>query len=230
MLLALVRERFPDETAALADVRADETDALRRSLILKDTCETIKWWLSATGRAEVFLSELQPPREFVLERAEFEELIRPLLAETIGECERLLERLDLDWPGVDRIAPVGGSSKIPLVGEMLAAKCGRPVLAVDRPDTAVAYGAALFGRGLQRDQDPRSVVVNGRRTVFRKRHLTYDDVIGEAPGQAPAGSGVTVTVTYQRSGGDRAAGSLVPGGVVEIQDGTIFNVTTTDKS
>jgi len=230
LLLALVRERFPDETAAMADVRTDETDALRRSLLLKDTCETIKWRLSATGRVEVLLSELRPPRELVLERAEFEELIRPLLAETIGECERLLERLDLDWPDVDRIAPVGGSSKIPLVGEMLAAKCGRPVLAVDRPDTAVAYGAALFGRDLQRDQAPRTVLVNGRRTVCRKRHLGYDEVVGEAPGQVPGGPGMTVTVTYQRAAGARAAGSLVPGGVVEIQDGTIFNVTTTDKS
>ncbi len=146
LMLSLVRERFGQAAAAILDGPARDTQTLRRRLNLRDSCENFKCQLSATGYHEDLLTELTPPGLFGLDRPEFEAMVRPLLARTIAECDRLLDELGLTWPEVDRIVPVGGSSRIPLVGQLLDQHTGRTVLHIDRPDLAVAYGAALIGR------------------------------------------------------------------------------------
>jgi len=224
LLLGLIRDRLGDTVAGLLDGPTDDPAILLRRLRLKDACEMFKWQLSVADHYE---DELMPPSSFALDRAEFEALIRPLLAETISECDRLLDKLGLDWPDVHRVVPVGGSSRIPLVGKMLAERGGRPVLAIDRPDMAVAHGAALIGR---RDMGPRSIFVNGRGRSVHLRELGFGEVVRLAFDNPPAGRNVTITVTYDHAAGARPAGSLVEGKKVKIQDGTIFNVTATDKS
>jgi molecular chaperone DnaK (HSP70) len=230
LLLDLIRDRFSDTAARLLDGPADDPDILRRKLTLKDRCEKFKLRLSVADYHEDLLSELKPPSWFRLDRAEFETLIRSLLRETISECDRLLEELELDWPDVHRVVPVGGSSRIPLVGKMLAQHCGRPVLAIDHPDMAVAQGAALFGRNLLADAAPRRFFVNGRRKVARKQELGFDEVVKLAFDDPPVGQWITFTVTYDHAASARTAGSLLEGKQVRIQDGTVFNVTATDKS
>jgi molecular chaperone DnaK (HSP70) len=230
LLLGLVRERFTESAASVLDAPADDVDLLRRWLSLKDTCERLKQRLSGAKHAEDLLNELLPPQWFGLDRAEFEALIRTALGETIAECDRMLDDLRLAWPGVDRIVPVGGSSRIPLVGQILAEHSGRPVLAIDRVDTAVAYGAARFGRDLLKEQRSTVVFVNGRRKAVHVRQLGFEELLRLAFGDAVARQAGTVTVTYERAAGAKATGSLIPGRAVKVQDGTIFNVTATDKS
>ncbi|MCA2214327.1 Hsp70 family protein [Jidongwangia harbinensis] len=81
-----------------------------------------------------------------LVRAEFEGLIGPALDDTVRAMRRAL-----DSAGVapDRILLSGGSSRIPLVAQVLTAAFDRPVALDPHPEHSVALGAArLAGRDL----------------------------------------------------------------------------------
>ena len=79
-----------------------------------------------------------------LTRAEFEEMIRPDLDRTIEALHRALESAAVDSTQLDAILLVGGSSRIPLVSQLISAEFGRaPAIDAD-PKTAVAMGAARF--------------------------------------------------------------------------------------
>jgi molecular chaperone DnaK (HSP70) len=227
LILGLIRDSAGEANQDVFSGPTDDPRILARRLTLKDTCEEIKWKLSASEHYDDLLLELPTPVPFSLERAGFEALIRPLLAETISECDRLLDKLGLKWTDVQRVVPVGGSSRIPLVGEMLADRCQRPVLSVSNPDIAIVYGAALAGR---RDLAPRDIFVNGRAKSVHLRELTFGEVVRLAFATPPAGSNMVITVTYDRAAGPKPSGSLVEGKKIKVRDGTIFNVTATDKS
>jgi hypothetical protein len=78
-----------------------------------------------------------------LTRADFEDLIFPQLADTVQALERTLASAGLAPVDLDGVLVIGGSSRIPLVAQMLAAKLGRPVAVDPDAQTAVALGAAL---------------------------------------------------------------------------------------
>jgi actin-like ATPase involved in cell morphogenesis len=78
-----------------------------------------------------------------LTREEFETLIRPALDETIAALRRALRSAALEPEQVERVLLVGGSSRIPLVAQLLAATIGRPVAVDAHPKHAIATGAAL---------------------------------------------------------------------------------------
>ena len=79
-----------------------------------------------------------------LTRAEFEEMIRPDLDRTIEALHRALESAAVDGTQLDAILLVGGSSRIPIVSQLISAEFGRaPAIDAD-PKTTVAIGAARF--------------------------------------------------------------------------------------
>ena len=75
-------------------------------------------------------------------RSEFEELIRPALEETVAATRRGLNSAGVDPSDLDGIVLIGGSSRIPLVGEMLQQKLGIPAALDTHPKHDVALGAA----------------------------------------------------------------------------------------
>ncbi len=76
-------------------------------------------------------------------RADFEKLIRPLLTETLEAIDRALTDANLETEEIDRIILVGGSTRIPLVQEMIAEHLGQTPTDGIQPDLCVALGAAL---------------------------------------------------------------------------------------
>jgi molecular chaperone DnaK len=76
-------------------------------------------------------------------RKDFEDLIRPLLKETLGAIDRALQDAQLEAQGLDRVILVGGSTRIPLVQEMIEDHLGQRPLDGVQPDLCVALGAAL---------------------------------------------------------------------------------------
>ena len=71
-------------------------------------------------------------------------MIRPALAETIGALRRALALGRRRRPATcTAVLLVGGSSRIPLVGQLVSAELGRPVAVDAHPKHAVALGAAL---------------------------------------------------------------------------------------
>lgn len=83
---------------------------------------------------------------YTLTVAEFEEMIRPLLARTVQEVEVALksakDQHGLELDDVDAFILVGGSSKIPSVGKILAEKYKKEIKSNLNPDEIVAMGAA----------------------------------------------------------------------------------------
>ena len=75
-----------------------------------------------------------------------------------------------------------------------------------------------------------SIVVNGREKTVEEEELTFDQVVGLAFDDPPTGEFICFTITYRNAGGRKPEGTLVEGEVVKVRDGTIFNVTVTDKS
>lgn len=75
------------------------------------------------------------------------------------------------------------------------------------------------------------VIVNGRRKVVHGHRLTFEQVVALAFPTPPPGENIIYSVAY-RNGGDpkHPEGSLIAGASVKIKDGTIFDVTATDKS
>ncbi len=76
-------------------------------------------------------------------RAEFAAAIADLLEQTIESIDQALTDADLEAGDVNRVLLVGGSTRIPAVWEMVAARLGQdPHIEID-PDAAVALGAAV---------------------------------------------------------------------------------------
>jgi len=75
-------------------------------------------------------------------RDAFNALIEASLLDTIAHCDRALDKARIDAGQLDEIIMVGGSSRVPLVGELLAERFGREPKLLN-PDLCVAVGAAL---------------------------------------------------------------------------------------
>jgi hypothetical protein len=73
-----------------------------------------------------------------------------------------------------------------------------------------------------------TIIVNGRMKKVTTDELSFEQIVGLAfDSNPPTGPNIVITVTYKIEG---KQGTLLPGGTVTIKNGTIFNVTATDKS
>ena len=92
--------------------------------------------------------------EVRLTRGEFETMIRPSVASTIASLQRALESADVSAEQVDTVLLVGGSSRIPLVSQMVSAELGRPTSVDAHPKHAIVLGAASLAEPPARAAGP----------------------------------------------------------------------------
>ncbi len=78
-------------------------------------------------------------------RAEYEEMIRPLLMKTLHCLDQGLTDAGLQATEIDKVVLVGGATRTPLIHQLLEERLGRPVHSEIEPDLAVALGAAVQG-------------------------------------------------------------------------------------
>jgi actin-like ATPase involved in cell morphogenesis len=112
---------------------------------LRRECTEAKEALSVDTDATIAVSLGGVRQRVRLTRAEFEEMIRPDLDRTIEAMHRALESAGVDPAQLDAILLVGGSSRIPLVSQLISADFGRAPAIDEDPKVAVAMGAARFG-------------------------------------------------------------------------------------
>ena len=115
---------------------------------LRQDCIAAKEALSVDTEAAipVFL----PNRHFDirLTRGEFEDMIRAQIESTIGALTRTLRSAQVEPADLNAVLLVGGSSRIPLVAQMITAALNRPTLVDAHPKYAVALGAATLAAEL----------------------------------------------------------------------------------
>ncbi len=99
--------------------------------------------------------------QVALTREEFEALTSDLLQRTMFTVERLLRTARLRFDDLTRLLLVGGSTRMPMVQQILEQASGKSVDRSLSPDEAVAHGAALYAGFLQRGSRAadRSLVV-----------------------------------------------------------------------
>ncbi len=126
-----LNELDPDDPTAMAAVsrlRVDCVDA--KEALSSDTDATIP----------VLLPNLQT--EVRLTRREFESVVRPSLVDSIEAMRRAVASAGIEMSQVAKVLLVGGSSRIPLVAQMVSSDLGRPVAVDAHPKHAIALGAA----------------------------------------------------------------------------------------
>jgi molecular chaperone DnaK len=121
------------------DPRTDPDTAAR----LWRDCEDAKRTLSARGRATVTCDFQGAALRVEITRDQFMEMTHDLLDRTQFTTRQLLKTTGLDWGQIDRVLLVGGSSRMPMVRDMLAKLTGKPADDSVSADEAVAHGAAL---------------------------------------------------------------------------------------
>jgi molecular chaperone DnaK len=145
LLLALVCDRFADEHGI--DLRANRVSKAR----LLRAVETVKRQLSDHPFARIeeeFVAEknglsLHLTQE--ISRDEYENLIRPLIDRTMDCVQRALDDAALTGRAIDQVVLVGGSTRTPLIANLLEDRLGQPAHKEVNPDLIVAMGAALQG-------------------------------------------------------------------------------------
>ncbi len=138
-VFAFVRKSLGD---ALDQLDPSDPSVVTSVARLRRDCVEAKEALS--GDTEVSIPVVLPGlhTDIRLTRAEFEQMIRPSLADSISSLERAVRGASLEMSEIDLILLVGGSSRIPLVGQMVGGELGRPVAVDAHPKHSVAQGAA----------------------------------------------------------------------------------------
>lgn len=136
-LLDMVAERFIQEH--YVDPREDPST---RGKLWRE-CEDAKRTLSARSKAAVACDYRGFSSRIEITREEFEQRTHDLLDRTRFTAVQTLKQAGLDWKDLDKVLMVGGSTRMPMVKQMLADISGHEPDASVAADEAVAHGAAL---------------------------------------------------------------------------------------
>jgi actin-like ATPase involved in cell morphogenesis len=130
------------------DLDHEDAGAVSAVARLRQECVAAKEALSQD--TDVTISAVLPraSTEVRLTRSELEAMIRPTLAPTVEALGRAVASASLTADDLRAVLLVGGSSRIPLVGQMVGSALGAPVVTDAHPKHSVALGAALYAEGV----------------------------------------------------------------------------------
>lgn len=129
------------------DLRKDAM-ALQR---LKEAAEKAKIELSSSTETEINLPYIMPvdgvPKHLVrkLTRAKFEQLIDRYVQMTIEPCRQALKDAGLQAADIDEVILVGGSTRVPIIQQVVKDFFKKDPSKGVNPDEVVAIGAAIQG-------------------------------------------------------------------------------------
>ena len=144
-LVDFIADEFKKENGI--DLRSDR-QALQR---LKEAAEKAKIELSTVLETEVNLpfitADASGPKhlQMKLARSKFEQLTEDLLARCKAPFEQALRDAKLKANDIDEVVLVGGSTRMPMVQELVRRLTGKEPNRGVNPDEVVAVGAALQG-------------------------------------------------------------------------------------
>ncbi|WP_262286958.1 Hsp70 family protein [Micromonospora sp. MA102] len=106
-------------------------------------CDRVKRELTIATETDVLLTLPSGPVRVPVTRAQFEDLIRPAVRATVDLLAQTVHSAGLTPAQLDGVLLTGGSARIPLVTELLAAAFPVPVEVEPDPQLTAATGAAL---------------------------------------------------------------------------------------
>jgi molecular chaperone DnaK len=135
------------------DLRKDSMAVQR----LREAAEKAKVELSTAQTTDINLpyitADATGPKHLTLKlsRAKFEQLIDDLVERSLEPCRKALADSGLSASEIDEVVLVGGTTRVPLVQQKVAALFGREPNQTVNPDEVVAVGAAIQGGVLAGD-------------------------------------------------------------------------------
>ncbi len=124
----------------------DPEDPLTLSAIarLRQDCVEAKEALSADTDTTIPVLLPNYQTEMRITRSEFEQLIRPPLLDTIETTRRAIASAGLETTEIHHVLLVGGSSRIPLISQLVQRELNLPTSVDADPKHAIALGAATL--------------------------------------------------------------------------------------
>lgn len=135
---------------------SQEVIALQR---LKNIAERLKVELTRKEKVAVHIKEIIPgsPQpvtlSFSIAREGFNERCMDIVRKSFIVCDEAMRLAGLTTSHIDHVVLVGGSTKIPLVKDMVGQYFSRPPVGNVNPDEVVGVGAAIYGDSLDRRYD-----------------------------------------------------------------------------
>ncbi|OZM77009.1 Hsp70 family protein [Pseudonocardia sp. MH-G8] len=126
----------------------DPTDpaVLAAVALLRRECTAAKEVLSVDTEVQIPVMVPGAHTAVRMGRDEFEELIRPVVQQTVEVLRQALASAGVGAADLTTLLLVGGSSRIPLVAQLVSAGIGRPAVVDTDPRGVVAAGAAVAAR------------------------------------------------------------------------------------
>ncbi len=109
------------------------------SQVLRLRAEEAKRHLSSNDYFDGFINGM----DISITKNEFEKLAKPFVDRTISSCDHALKDAGLTINDIEEIVMVGGSTRVPLVKQMVGKFFGRELHDSLNPDEVVALGAAI---------------------------------------------------------------------------------------
>ena len=126
---------------ALTALDRNDPDVRRSILALRAECTQAKEQLSADGEATISIAAPGLSTQVRITRDELESALRPRIADTVQSLERAVAAAGLTMGDLAGIVLVGGSARVPLVAEMVAAATGCTLLHDADMKSVIAAGA-----------------------------------------------------------------------------------------
>ena len=126
-----------------AEGLTDATDDASLATEIREKSELAKRSLTTVAQTKIVITTGGKSFRIPLERSKFEEMTADLLRTTQELTEIVLEEANLTWNDIDHLLLVGGSTRMPMVRQMMERISGKQASRDINPDEAVALGAAI---------------------------------------------------------------------------------------
>lgn len=190
---------------------------------LYERCLNAKISLSNKERAVIPVNYRGQRMVVPVTRDQFVELTRDLVDQCEDTANIVLEKARLRWEDLDDVLLVGGSTRMPMIRDLLEGLAGKPAAEGVNPDECVALGASLAGVFRHRPNHP-ALLAQRQQMVSRAKEVKRaerKDSPAPAPAPAPAASDRPKSAAIGlAAGGSRSASiGLAAGGSITAAAG-----------
>lgn len=165
-ILDYIAEKF------LLEYGMDPLDDHDTRMVLLSKVERAKIQLSERDQTKIVFSAHDKKFSITFNREMFNDLTSDLFERCNDLCNLVLEECKLGWNKIDSVILAGGSTRMPMVKEMLTRVSGKTIqTGLVNPDECVALGAAIQGEILKKKTDPEHLVKSENYRSFGVKEI-----------------------------------------------------------